>query len=428
MRLILRRIIQESAKSRLKESMVLPTPSRVLCPTQRRIRGAIVHNPNRRLNILEPDLQDNSNMVRISENQISLMALSDDDILTLKAVRNEADEKEALNDTTIKVGDICVEQKPSVDGEELPNRFYKILGIVGKLHDIDINSYLVKEVFPTPNGDWSYTQEGTFRTTFSLSRSDCKYLNIEYQDGIEVYPFPSTDEFFHKYIKEDKEPIATEEKSSDIDYNNLATYPVSPIDGYIRHIVIQLSGFKPINNNVLLYNDGRTISVDRFCSTLRIVLKRHITSYDNRSAAFCKGSLMKCRIVGKTKESAEFNVADEDGNIFIEVDTFIKFLNSDKTSDGIVGISPEALNGLNVNDLFEITFNEGGAINNIGNRSHGHAQTMTSEREQEIWENLDRHFDKLNRQLEEGFKRYNDYYDTRIVRVVNGWDDLLESK
>ena len=407
--------------------MALPTPPRVLCPAQRRIRDTIVPNPNRKLNILEPDLQDNSNMVRISENQISLMTLSEDDILTLKAVKNKADEKEALNDTTIKVGDICVEQKPSVDGEELPKRFYKILGIVGKLHDIDINSYLVKEVFPTPNGDWSDTQEGTFRTTFSLSRSDCKYLNIEYQDGIEVYPFPNTNEFFHKYIKEDKEPIAIEEKSSDIDYNNLATYPVSPVDGYIRHIVIQLSGFKPINDNVLLYNynDGRIISVDRFCRTLRIVLKRHITSYDNRSAAFCKGSLMKCRIVGKTKENAEFNIADEDGNIFIEVNTFIK---SDRTRDGIVGISPEALNGLNVNDLFEITFNDGRAINSIGNRSHGRTQTMTSEREEQIWECLDTHFDLLNRQIEKGFASYNDFYNSRFVKMVNGWDDLLESK
>ena len=406
--------------------MALPIPPRVPCPAQRRIRGTIVPNPNRKLNILEPDLQDTSNMVKISENQISLMTLSEDDILTLKAVRNEADEKEALNDTTIKVGDICVEQKPSVDGEELPKRFYKILGIVGKLHDIDINSYLVKEVFPTPNGDWSDTQEGTFRTTFSLSRSDCKYLNIEYQDGIEVYPFPNTNEFFHKYIKEDEEPIAIEEKSSDIDYNNLATYPVSPVDGYIRHIVIQLSGFKPINDNVLLYNynDGRIIAVDRFCRTLRIVLKRHITSYDNRSAAFFSGSLMKYRIVGKTKEITDFNIADEDGNIFIEVDTFIK---SDRTSDGIVGISPEALNGFNVNDLFEISFNEV-AFNSIENRSRGRTQTMTPRREQEIWENLDRHFDQLNRQLEEGFKRYNDYYDSRIIRVVNGWDDLLQSK
>ena len=395
--------------------MALPIPPRVPCPAQRRIRGTIVPNPNRRLNILETDLHINSNMVRIPENQISLMVLNEDDILTLKAVRNEADEKEGLNDTTIKVGDICVEQKPSVDGEELPKRFYKILGIVGKLHDIDINSYLVKEVFPTPNGDWSDTQEGTFRTKFSLSRSDCKYLNIEYQDGIEVYPFPNTNEFFHKYIKEDKEPITIEEKSSDIDYNNLATYPVSPVDGYIRHIVIQLSGFKPINNNVLLYKDGRTIATERFCASLCITLKKHITSYDNRSAAFFSGSLMKYRIVGKTKEITDFNIADEYGNIFIEVDTFIK---SDRTSDGIVGISPEALNGLGVNDLFEITFSEA-AFNSIGNRSRGHTQTITPRREQEIWENLDRHFYQLNRQLEEEFARY----DSRIVRMVNGWDD-----
>lgn len=390
--------------------MALPIPPRVPCPAQRRIRGIIIPNPNRKLNIIEPDLQVTNNMVRISENQISLMVLSEDDILTLKAVKNEADEKEALNDTTIKVGDICVEQKPSVDGEELPKRFYKILGIVGKLHDIDINSYLVKEVFPTPNGDWSYTQEGTFRTKFSLSRSDCKYLNIEYQDGIEVYPFPNTNEFFHKYIKEDEEPIAIEETSSGIDYNNLATYPVSPVDGYIRHIVIQLSGFRPINNNVLLYNDGRTIATERFCASLCITLKKHITSYDNRSAAFFSGSLMKYRIVGKTKEITDFNIADEDGNIFIEVDTFIK---SDKTSDGIVGISPEALNGLDVNDLFEISFNEG-AFNSVENRSRGRTQTMTSEREQEIWGCLDTHFDLLNRKIEEIASRYDNYYDTRM--------------
>lgn len=390
--------------------MALLTPPRVPCPAQRRIRGTIVPNPNRKLNILEPDLQSTINMVRISENQISLMTLSEDDILTLKAVKNETDEKEDLNDTTIKVGDICVEQKPSVDGEELPKRFYKILGIVGKLHDIDINSYLVKEVFPTPNGDWSDTQEGTFRTTFSLTRSDCKYLNIEYQDGIEVYPFPNTNEFFHKYIKEDKEPIAIEEKSSDIDYNNLATYPVSPVDGYIRHIVIQLSGFKPINDNVLLYKDGRTIATERFCASLCIKLKRHITSYDNRSAAFFSDSLMNYRIVGKTTESAEFNIADEDGNIFIEVDTFIK---SNRTSDGIVGISPEALNGLGVNDLFEITFSEA-AFNSIGNRSRGRTQTITLRREQEIWESLDRHFGQLDKQIEELASRYDNFYDTRM--------------
>ena len=405
--------------------MALPTPTSVPCPAQRRIRDVIIPNPNRKLNILEPDLQSTSNMVKISENQISLMTLSEDDILTLKAVRNETDEKETLNDTTIKVGDICVEQKPSVDGEELPKRFYKILGIVGKLHNIDINSYLVKEVFPTPNGDWSYTQEGTFRTKFSLSRSDCKYLNIEYQDGIEVYPFPNTNEIFHKYIKEDEEPIAIEEKSSGIDYNNLATYPISPVDGYIRHIVIQLSGFKPINNNTLLYKDGRTISTKRFCDTLCIRLKRYIVSYYNMSTAFFSpGNIMNYRIIGKAKSIFNCNIADEDGNIFIEVETFIK---SDKTSDGIVGILPEALNGFGVNDLFEVSFNEA-AFNSIENRSRGRTQTMTPRREQEIWENLDRHFDQLNRQLEEGFKRYNDYYDSRIVRVVNGWDDVIEYK
>ena len=76
---------------------------------------------------------------KIPNKNISLMLLNDDEIISLRDGVRETKNQDI--DESIKVGDICVEQKPPIDGETLPKRYYKILGIIHKLHDIDINSF-----------------------------------------------------------------------------------------------------------------------------------------------------------------------------------------------------------------------------------------------------------------------------------------------
>lgn len=297
------------------------------------------------------------------------MLLNDDEILALRDGGKETKNQDI--DASIKVGDICVEQKPPIDGESLPKRYYKILGIIHKLHDIDINSFLVKEIYKLPNDEWSNTPiDGKSQTRFSLSRSDCSFLNIEYQEGIEVYPFPTTDDVFCKYIKGSN--CKDYHNSSHIDYNNLGTYPTSNIDGYIRHIVLQVSNIYPINNKYLLVNGTKIIPTERFSSSLRIYFKSTITSFDGVSAGFIKGTPIIYRFISKTEKNLDFNIADENGNVYLELDTFIK---SNKTPDSIVGISKDAVEGLKANDLFELFFNDS-------------VETISNERADEIFKKL----------------------------------------
>lgn len=334
------------------------------------------------------------------------MHLSEEDISLLK--HNDIDyyKKNVLCENTINVGDICVEEKPSIDGEDLPKRFYKIIGKVDKLHDITINAYLVKEVFRMEDGNWGNNNGCDFRTKFSLSRSDCKYLNIDYEDGIEVYPFPNNDELFHKFNDDVK--ITNENKDLNIHYENLATYPVSEADGAIRHILIQLNGFQEINNNYLLMSNGQIISKEKFVRTLRINLKRHIGKTNPISAQFLCGESLSYRFVTRNKKQNKEELVDHLGNIYIEIDTF---RSSERTKDGIIGISPQDLYGLNANDLFNVFFDDSAII---GRRM------LSQSREADIFEHFDRYLNRLDWELEntnEQFQR-STRYRYRSGRII----------
>ena len=81
---------------------------------------------------------------------------------------------------------------------------------------------------------------------------------------------------------------------------------------------------------------------------------------------------MSVRFISKTKKNLDFNVADENGNVYLELDTFIR---SNKTPDSIVGISTDAVEGLKANDLFELFFNDS-------------VETISKERADEIFQSL----------------------------------------
>lgn len=318
------------------------------------------------------------------------MELSEEDVNMLESAKKTS--SSSSNDTTIKIGDICVEQKPSVDGEEMPKRYYRILGIINKINDIEINSYLIKEVSPTQDGKWAYSKSN--RTKFSLTRSDCKFLNIDYEDGIEVYPFPSSDEVFKKYIVEEKP------NEKNIDYNDLSTYPVSSKDNCIRHIIIQLNGFMLFNDDGLIAPRGKVYKTAWFFDNLKVRIKKNIGRYSNKTASFTKGTLLPYRIIAKDG----FNLIDDNGNISLEVATSIP---SDKTYDGIVGIAPEALKMTSVNDLFEVSYECYDAI-----------QEKDTFREYDIWDSFEKYFDSINKRIEGLSKQSNGFFkqDEWIVK------------
>ena len=117
-------------------------------------------------------------------------------------------------------------QKPSVDGEEMPIKYYKLLGTIDSKNNTELNIALIKEVFKGDNGEWVDNKEGVFRTKFSLTRSDCDFLGIDYQEGIEVIP------------KEELSNLTLIEKNTfNFDELDLSKYHKNK-DGFIDRIIV----------------------------------------------------------------------------------------------------------------------------------------------------------------------------------------------
>ena len=255
-------------------------------------------------------------------------------------IRDIKDEKYDYN---IKVGDIVVEEKPNIEDETFAKRFYKILGIVENVNEIVINSFLVKEVYKDNRGEWVETDETTSNNTiFSLSRSDCKFLNIPYQEGIEVYPFPNNYDYFHKVEENFNDTVFLFENYS----NNLSRYPTSVKDNSIRRIAIQISGFRQYGDYII-FNDQR-FHVDDLCKKLSITTRGIFTSQDGMFGSINEFCNITYHLISRDYKD---NIVDSNGNIYVELLFCFK---SKNTSDGIIGISPNILEDKTINDIITV--------------------------------------------------------------------------
>lgn len=276
-------------------------------------------------------------MGRISRRNISLMELNENEVNFIRDIKNEK------YDYNIKVGDIVVEEKPNIEDESFAKRFYKILGIVENVNEIVINSFLVKEVYKGNNGEWVETDETTSNNTiFSLSRSDCKFLGITYQEGIEVYPFPNNYDYFHKVEENFKDTVFLFENYS----NSLSRYPTSIKDNSIRRIAIQISGFRQYGDYII-FNDQR-FHVDDLRKKLSITTRGRFTSQDGMFGSINEFCNINYHLISRDYKD---NIVDSNGNIYAELSFCFK---SKNTSDGIIGISPNILDGKTINDIITV--------------------------------------------------------------------------
>lgn len=276
-------------------------------------------------------------MGKIRDRNISLMELNNNDIDFIRDI------KDKNYDPILRVGDIVVEEKPSIEDETFNKRFYKIIGIVENLNEIVINSFLVKEVYKNNHGEWVETDETTSNNTiFSLSRSDCKFLNIPYEDGIEVYPFPKNYDYFHKIEENSNRANFTYENYS----RNLAFYPTSNKDDSIRRIVIKISGFKQ-RENYIGFND-HYFKTEKLPQMLYIESKIDLISQDMSSGIIAKYHNIPYKVVSRAEKD---NIIDDEGNIYIELNFSFR---SKITTDGLNGISSDLLDGKTINDIINV--------------------------------------------------------------------------
>lgn len=159
-------------------------------------------------------------------------------------------------DSFFEIGKEYILQGCECDEFTMPTRKFILVGVVDNHDGVELNSVIMKQI------------EGIESSMiFSLTKNDCKKLNIEFQPRLQIFP---------KSLEWKK---VEEKKDTDIktlpfffDKNDLSTYPVEYTTKMIRNIVLKISGF---NHNC---NDLSNLVVCFKHNNLRIPY-RIITKY-----------------------------------------------------------------------------------------------------------------------------------------------------
>lgn len=218
------------------------------------------------------------------------------------------------------------------DGFTIPQKKYKCIGEIDEIDGVDLNSVIVKQV------------DGKRSSIFSLTKNDCRKLNVEFEPGLQLFPkslnWSRCDEAYDK----DEEYV--------FDSQNLSTYPTDFYTKTIRRITLKLSRFYKLYDYIHLPN-GSGIKICSFSDQLVVQTKRDIGEPSDVSNLYVpKNSRIRFKIVTRCLSRTNNDIVDEDGNVFIE-------LNFDaKINKNLVGIHPKCFENKPFEEFFDIIFLE----------------------------------------------------------------------
>jgi hypothetical protein len=234
------------------------------------------------------------------------------------------------NTPTFNVGSIYTLKGMECDDFSMPSKEYELLGVVNTLEGIKLDSLIMKQI------------SGPKSTIFSLTRSDCAKLGVEFQKGLEL--FPKNLNWVQKVNEEQETPKVSGEV--EFDPLNMSTYPCCHIDKTIRKFLIKISGFKR-HGSMIVDPNGDVVTSDLF----RIITKHTIGGNDLTGARIPQNVALSYNIVTQAVSHIEDNpIIDIFNNIYIEVDLTqnqSSFIPSwvERTEDGKLGVGNVFLRG-----------------------------------------------------------------------------------
>ncbi len=306
----------------------------------------------------------------LDNNLLSLMHLLDEDVKMLNGTSYNTN-----NIDKLIPGNIYSISTPPVEGVEFDKLYFRLYSIVDEYKGANINSVIVREVCIGENGEIIENVNISGRRKFSLSPSMCKMFGIGYVQGLELWPKNSGFKRVYDEINA---------KNKDINYGNMSTYPTSKIDNTIRSVILELHGFSPYNSSHIITPTGAMIPTYDFISSLTVFVKQNIST-DNGCAGFKIGDRLPFKIVSRTNNTRSISICDDKHNIYLEVDLTKKSHNVN-TSDGIIGVSHTALEGKDIDDIIEISWDESSDENNKNEKK------MSDDDIDRVFDALDKHF------------------------------------
>lgn len=234
----------------------------------------------------------------------------------------------------LKVGELYTIENKNSKEFKLNTNIYKMIGIVDKIYDVNVDSVVVKLV------------EGETSMIFSLTQDDCDTLGIEFEEGLQIFPKKLG---WVRHIEKKEEQV--------LDTNDLSTYYKSPIDNTIRNIILELPNYNIYGNNVYHTTDGSVEHIDEFVKRINVACRENIPSIDMCSSFKENEQIPFAAIVVVGNVGAEIGKNKAEGSdktLQIELDLTKKTLLENQTVDTIIGVSPKALKNKNLG-IFKVT-------------------------------------------------------------------------
>lgn len=259
-----------------------------------------------------------------------------------KKVKREVKEKYTIGKVYSLRGAEC-------DDFKMPSKEYVLVAIVSNINEINLDSLVMKQI------------SGNVGTIFSLTKNDCRLLNIEFQQGLQLFPknldWKEVKEEKEDEVKQEEKPKNEEEKV--FDENNMSTYPVNYDDRTIRHIMIEISGcnYMPCGDYII-FSDGYRLRRSELLNKLSIKLKRPLYGNGDRSAMFNINETINYRFMTSEVSNCTTNeIVDSNGNIYIELSLAKKQIAPrQETADGYIGVHPLVFNNQPFNEVFEVSY------------------------------------------------------------------------
>lgn len=228
----------------------------------------------------------------------------------------------------------------SCDDFEMPTKEYKLIAIVDEINGIELDSVIMKQI------------SGVKNTIFSLTKDDCRLLNIPFQNGLQLFP---------KNLNWVNNSLGVKEETEDVFFSedNLSTYPISFIDGTLRQITFEISNCKyNQKKDMVILPNGVNVSKSNLADNLFIKVMTDIDGDNISSARFRIFENVFYRIITKHISTCKTNdIIDDNGNIYIELQLYKQQGNASQqmlTKDGLIGIQPSKIKGKKLNDIFQV--------------------------------------------------------------------------
>lgn len=225
------------------------------------------------------------------------------------------------------IGDTYRLDSMSCDGFEMKTDFYKLVGIVKKYEDTPINSVVVTKINKNSND-----------RIFSLSKNDCKCLNIEYENGLQLFPM-SMNWVRHK-------------ETVEFDPNDLSTVPLSDIDHTIRKVLIKIKGFSMYDNTYALTPNNDLIEANKLNNAFHAENNLPLSYSDRR--ALNNAKLFTTVVYPKGVRYKYNNCISEDNSIYVLVSLMVNGESYEFKYDGKSGVPKKYLEGISPQEMFSI--------------------------------------------------------------------------